>query len=278
MRSTPSGARSSTNTTHRAPPSPRRGSHASRRGSLREPGGPRSGVQLRPPAGRLRRRRVPPDHHPQPAGAPPVRRLAPPGCSPTTMWSGTPPATACPKSAAARQDGKGWLRTGGTAPALDVDLGMRRAGGRDPADAGPAGLRLPVPGRGTRPARGSRHPSPPRPGPTFTPELSGADPGRDGCRVPLPWRGTASPSFGFGTGAASPPPAGLRRTVRGRRPDTTARLNALALPPGSGAAAASRALTRTRLARRRSRGLALRARRRLALHHDIRHRTRTTAR
>ena len=30
--------------------------------------------------------------------------------------------------------------------------------GRDPADAGPARLRVPVPGRGTRPARGPRHP------------------------------------------------------------------------------------------------------------------------
>src|SRR5689334_179195 len=37
--------------------------------------------------------------------------------------------------------------------------------GRDPADAGPARLGVPVPGRGTRPARGSRHTSGAGPGP-----------------------------------------------------------------------------------------------------------------
>ena len=90
---------------------------------------------------------LPPDHHPQPRPRPSSPGRRPPGCSPTTTSSGTPPATACrrPPTAATRT-GKAWLLSDGTTPELDVELGLRRAPRRHPADAGAARIRLPLPG------------------------------------------------------------------------------------------------------------------------------------
>ena len=99
------------------------------------------------------------DHHPQPGrgrGSPGPR---PPGCSPTTTSSGTPPATACRRApTASTQDGHGLAAQHGTAAGARRRARPAPGPRRDPADAGAAGLRLPVPGRGARPARGRRPP------------------------------------------------------------------------------------------------------------------------
>ena len=55
-----------------------------------------------------------------------------------------------------RAAARAWLLNGGTSPRLDRGLGLRRARAAI-ADAGPPRLGVPVPGRGTRPARGPRH-------------------------------------------------------------------------------------------------------------------------
>ena len=69
-----------------------------------------------------------------------------------------------------------------------------RPGGR-PAAARPARIGLHLPGRGTGPARGHRHPGRRAPGSPVPPH-QGESPGRDGCRVPLPWARTGA-GFGF---------------------------------------------------------------------------------
>ena len=73
------------------------------------------------------------------------------------------------------QDGKGWLLAGG--PGRGARRGTRPAPGpgRHPADARAARLRLPVPGRGTRPARGRRHPGRRAPGPDLLPDQGRGD-------------------------------------------------------------------------------------------------------
>jgi alpha-glucosidase len=108
------------------------------------------------------------------------------------------------------QDGKAWLRSNGTNPVLDTDLGLRRA-------RAATLLMLALPGSaylyqgeelglhevGDLPAEAMQDP-------TFF-RSAGADKGRDGCRVPLPWT-TTGPSYGFGSGHAHlPQPAWFAR-------------------------------------------------------------------
>ena len=191
-RSTPSGARSSTSTTRRAPPSPRPGSTPAARPAVRQPEGPGPGVQLRPARGRLRRRassaRSSTDNL---ALAARVRLVDAPGCSPTTTSSGTPPATACPH----RARGTDGRPATGTAVAA---VGRRRAGARrrprpaprprrHPVHAGPARLGATCTrARSSACTRSPTSPTPQRQDPTFF-RSPGVEIGRDGCRVPLPW-------------------------------------------------------------------------------------------
>jgi len=107
------------------------------------------------------------------------------------------------------QDGKAWLLSNGSSPALDVDLGIRRA-------RAATLLMLALPGSaylyqgeelglhevGDLPAAVMQDPA-------FF-RSQGAEKGRDGCRVPLPWT-VDGPSFGFGGGPAHlPQPAWFR--------------------------------------------------------------------
>jgi alpha-glucosidase len=102
-----------------------------------------------------------------------------------------------------RQNGKDWLLSNGTSPALDRSLGIRRA-------RAATLLMLALPGSaylyqgeelglhevGDLPDRVLQDPAFRRSG--------GAEKGRDGCRVPLPWT-VEGPSFGFGAGSAHLP-------------------------------------------------------------------------
>ena len=181
--STASGAGCSTSTTRRARRSPR-------------PGSPRTDARATPrPTGWARRststcsRRgwdaeefaAVIDTQPRAAPASPGRR--PPGCCPTTTWCGTPPGTRCPSGT----DLDAWLLRDGTRPAAGRGARPAPRACSHPADAGPARLGLPLPGRGAGPARGGR---PARRGRSRTRSwlrTGGAQKGRDGCRVPLPW-------------------------------------------------------------------------------------------
>ncbi len=101
------------------------------------------------------------------------------------------------------QDGKAWLRSGGTDPVLDAERGVRRA-------RAATLLLLALPGStylyqgeelglhevGDLPAEALQDPNAFR--------SRGVDKGRDGCRVPLPWQPDGS-SYGFGPGGAHLP-------------------------------------------------------------------------
>ena len=186
-RSTPSGGRSSTSTTRRAPRSPRPGSTRPAAPRYASPRGSRPGVQLRPAGGAVRRRGVPTGHRRQPRARRSSRARPRPGSSPTTTSCGTPPATACPEPADPREK----QRRGLAADRRPRPDARRRArppagAGGDAADARPARVRLPLPGRGARAARGRRPPAERRQDPAFF-RNPGVETGRDGCRVPLPW-------------------------------------------------------------------------------------------
>src|SRR6476619_795883 len=112
-----------------------------------------------------------------------------------------------PKAVGGRfQNGHAWLLSDGTAPGLDVELGIRRA-------RAATLLMLALPGSGylyqgeelglhevgDLPADAMQDPA-------FF-RSQGVEKGRDGCRVPLPWT-VDGPSFGFGSaGAHLPQPA-----------------------------------------------------------------------
>ena len=185
-------------------------------------------------------REVPPDHRPQPRrrAATPGRR--PPGCSPTTTWSGTPPGTGC-RTAPARHVRTARRGCSATAPSRrsTVELGTSARPRRDAADAGAAGLGVPLPGRGAGAARGRR------PAghevlqdPTFF-RSGGAEKGRDGCRVPLPWtRRAARRSASAKAARTCPSRRGSRRcSVEAQEADPASTLRlyrkALAAAPGA---------------------------------------------
>mgnify|MGYP000347795238 CR=1 FL=1 len=100
-------------------------------------------------------------------------------------------------------DAEEWLRTNGNSPALNADLGLRRA-------RAATLLLLALPGSAYL-YQGEElglHEVPDLPevalqDPTFR-RTAGARKGRDGCRVPLPWTSTGA-SFGFGPGPAHVP-------------------------------------------------------------------------
>ena len=120
------------------------------------------------------------------------RRARPPGCCPTTTWSGTPPGSGC-RPAPPRPNGIG---AGDPQP----DAAARPAPGPrgHPADARAARLGVPLPGRGAGPARAHRRcPTRPAPGPDLVRAPGTPSAGRDGCRVPIPWEADA-PAYGFG--------------------------------------------------------------------------------
>ncbi|MCZ0988013.1 glycoside hydrolase family 13 protein [Streptomyces diastatochromogenes] len=97
-------------------------------------------------------------------------------------------------------DENAWLLSGGTAPALDQEAGLRRARAATLlmlALPGSAyvyqGEELGLPEVADLPAEVLRDP--------IWEQTGHARKGRDGCRVPLPWT-TTGPSYGFGSGAA----------------------------------------------------------------------------
>ncbi|MFD5796857.1 glycoside hydrolase family 13 protein [Streptomyces diastatochromogenes] len=97
-------------------------------------------------------------------------------------------------------DENAWLLSGGTAPALDQQAGLRRARAATLlmlALPGSAyvyqGEELGLPEVADLPAEVLRDP--------IWEQTGHARKGRDGCRVPLPWT-TTGPSYGFGSGAA----------------------------------------------------------------------------
>ena len=114
-----------------------------------------------------------------------------------------------------------------------------------PADARPARLGLPLPGRGARAAGAHQLPDEARQDPTWV-RSGHTERGRDGCRVPIPWEADA-PSYGFGPADASwlPQPAVWAEYAAGP-PARGARLDVRAVPQrrcGCAARTASAAAT-----------------------------------
>ena len=131
-----------------------------------------------------------------------------PGCSPTTMWSATRPATACPRV------GGRHARTGcspGAGPAdVDAVLGLRRARAASLLMFALPGSAYLYQGEELGLQEVGDIPAGERQDPAFF-RNPGVDIGRDGCRVPLPWT-AAGPSFGFGEdGAHLPQPEWFAR-------------------------------------------------------------------
>ena len=210
--------------------------HATRRARYASPRGPGPGVQLRPPAGRLRRRRVPRNHHPEPRRGHRVRRLLHlgllqprrrPARHPLRPAQGRRQARPGPGRqglAAGRRPGRGARRRTRPAP------GPRR----HPADAGPAGLRLPVPGRGAGPAGSRGDPRRRAPGPHLLPEQGRGDRPR---RLPRPAAlGPGGHLVRLRRRRGAPAAAGLVQPLRRGSPGRRGRLHARALPQGPEAA------------------------------------------
>ena len=101
------------------------------------------------------------------------------------------------------RNARAWLLSDGTSPEPDRGLGPAAGPRGHPADAGAARVGLPVPGGGTRPARGRGHSRRASPG-SRLPAVRRRGEGPRRCRVPLPWTADG-PSFGFSAGAAHLP-------------------------------------------------------------------------
>jgi hypothetical protein len=145
--------------------------------------------------------------------------------------------------------------------------------GRDPADAGPARLGVPVPGRGTGPARGARHPRGPGPGPGLQPVARRGEGPRwlpgpaalDGGRCVVRIRARR----------CSPAAAGLVRPAERRGPGAGPGLHPVALPQRPALAAPAAGRGEHGVAARHQRpGAALRPAGRLALRDQLRPRAR----
>ena len=108
-------------------------------------------------------------------------------------------------------------RGGAAVPAspADLALGPRRARAAALLTLALPGSRLPLPGRGARPARGRGPAGGGAPGPHLG-ALRAHRRGRDGCRVPLPWAGDRA-AVRVHRATASRPGCRSRRTGR-RRP------------------------------------------------------------
>ncbi len=127
-----------------------------------------------------------------------------------------------------------WLMTDGTLPVLD--RGTRSASGprRDAADVRAAGVVVPLPGRGARPARGRRHPARGAAGP----DLAADREHQEGTRR-LPGAaavGERRSFVRFRCRQRAPAAAGRLLAYGGRRPAGARRLDARAVPIGTPAA------------------------------------------
>ena len=101
------------------------------------------------------------------------------------------------------KQGTGWLLSGGTEPALDAELGLRRARAATLLELALPGSSYLYQGEELGLHEVADIAANDRQDPSFF-RSDGVEIGRDGCRVPLPWEKTGS-SFGFGTGSAHLP-------------------------------------------------------------------------
>ncbi|TDW29482.1 glycoside hydrolase family 13 protein [Cryobacterium psychrophilum] len=122
-----------------------------------------------------------------------------------------------------RQDGKAWVLAGGETPALDRDLGTRRARAATQLMLALPGSAYLYQGEELGLHEVVEIPDADRQDPAFF-RNTGVEKGRDGCRVPLPWAATGA-SFGFGAaGAHLPQPAwfaGFSVEVQEQEPEST---------------------------------------------------------
>lgn len=129
--------------------------------------------------------------------------------------------------------GVDWLRSGGTEPKLERELGLRRARAATLIELALPGSAYLYQGEELGLHEVAEIPADQRQDPSFF-RSGGEQIGRDGCRVPLPWTATGS-SYGFGSGPAHLPQpawfADLAVEVQDRDPNSTLALyrNALRL-------------------------------------------------
>ncbi|BDZ48303.1 glycosidase [Frondihabitans sucicola] len=97
------------------------------------------------------------------------------------------------------KQGGEWLLSGGTEPALDRELGLRRARAATLLELALPGSAYLYQGEELGLQEVADIPAAERQDPSFF-RNPGRDIGRDGCRVPIPWA-TDGPSFGFGAAA-----------------------------------------------------------------------------
>jgi alpha-glucosidase len=98
----------------------------------------------------------------------------------------------------AEKHGSEWLRSGGTFPVLDAELGLRRARAATLFELALPGSAYLYQGEELGLHEVADIPDERRQDPAFF-RNPGVDIGRDGCRVPIPWT-PYGPSFGFGSG------------------------------------------------------------------------------
>jgi alpha-glucosidase len=111
-----------------------------------------------------------------------------------------------PRDGSTVKQGRDWLLSGGTEPAADVALGLRRARAATLLMLGLPGSAYLYQGEELGLPEVPDIPAAERQDPAFF-RNPGVDVGRDGCRVPLPWTREGT-SFGFGDdGAHLPQPA-----------------------------------------------------------------------
>ena len=224
-----SGARCSTSTTRRAPPSPRPGCTPHRRAALRAARrGSGQAFNFDLLAGRLGRRR-----RSARSSTENLALAAEAGASSTWVLSNhdvVRHATryGLPQTATGRGRTR-WLLSGRHRPGARPRARPAPGPGRDPADAGAARARP----TSTRARSSGLHevadlPADGAAGPDVLSATGGAEKGRDGCRVPLPWT-DGGPSFGFGAGRRAPAAAGVVRRLRRRAGAERAGLDAALL-------------------------------------------------
>ncbi|WP_179758328.1 glycoside hydrolase family 13 protein [Microlunatus parietis] len=144
---------------------------------------------------------------------------------------GLPPLGAKDPDSVIAKHGADWLRSGGTEPKLDRELGLRRARAATLIELALPGSAYLYQGEELGLHEVAGIPADQRQDPAFF-RSGGEQIGRDGCRVPLPWTATGS-SYGFGSGPAHLPQpdwfAGLAVEVQDRDPDSTLALYRAAL-------------------------------------------------
>lgn len=242
---------------------------------LREPRGPRPGVQLRPAGGGLRRRRLPPHHHRQPGAVGPHRLLQHLGALQPRRG---PPRHPLRPAAAGRPPGEA---------GCELARGGRPRGGHRPgagpaprprgesAGAGPARQRLPLPGRGAGAAGGGRDPRRRAAGPGVLahhprgPRLRRAGTGRHPGAAALDAGGLL---LRLRRGPGAPAAAGVVRRRLRRGAGGGPLLDAVDVPPGAAAAPRAGGTGGADLERgaQRRRRADLRAPRRLAVRDQLR--------